>query len=106
MSDQGEKNLFPQNSNLNRGAYKSMENEWADWTDAGYEVKLKVELDPPGSERPDAIFADYEVYNPNSGEKVFERSHEFDNLSSQSFNRVKKSEMKRVTPWVFPKKLN
>lgn len=36
MSDQGEKNLFPQNSNFNRGSYKSMENEWADWTEAGY----------------------------------------------------------------------
>ena len=62
MSDQGEKNLFPQSSNINRGAYKSMENEWADWTSEGFEIRLKVELDPPGSDRPDTISADYEVY--------------------------------------------
>jgi len=93
MSDQGAKNLFPQNSNLNRSAYKTMENEWADWTDQGFEVKLKVELDPPGAERPDTIFADYEVYDPSSGKKVFERSHEFDNKAGQGFDRISKSSM-------------
>jgi hypothetical protein len=56
MSDQVEKNLFPQNANLNRSAYKKRENEWADWTDEGFEVKLKVELDPPDSNRPTDIF--------------------------------------------------
>ncbi|ROQ28849.1 DNA/RNA non-specific endonuclease [Gallaecimonas pentaromativorans] len=55
MSDQGIKNLFPQNSNLNRGVYKTMENEWADWTKEGYEVRLKVKLDPKGSSRPETL---------------------------------------------------
>ena len=35
MSDQGTKNLFPQNANLNRSAYKKKENEWADRLDWG-----------------------------------------------------------------------
>jgi len=93
MSDQGEKNLFPQNSNLNRGAYKSMENEWADWTDAGFEVKLKVDLDPLGSARPDNIKAQYEVLDPSTGEKVFKREHVFSNTSGEAFERVSKSDM-------------
>jgi len=93
MSDQGAKNLFPQNSNLNRSAYKTMENEWADWTDAGFEVKLKVKLDPPGAERPDNIIAEYEVFDPKTGDQVFERQHEFANQAGESFERVSKSDM-------------
>jgi hypothetical protein len=93
MSDQGEKNLFPQNSNLNRGAYKSMENEWADWTEAGYEVKLKVKLDPPGSSRPDNVSARYEVIDPDTSEEVFKREHSFSNNSGEAFERVSKSDM-------------
>ena len=79
MSDQGLKNLFPQDANLNRGAYKSMENEWEDWTKEGYEVKLTVRLDPPGSDRPDNIIAEYQVFEKTSGDMVFERDHRFDN---------------------------
>ena len=29
--DQGIKNMFPQNANFNNGAFKKVENEWADW---------------------------------------------------------------------------
>lgn len=61
MFDQGKKNLFPQNSNLNRGAYKKIENEWADWSNEGFEVKLEVELHPFGVERPTNIISEYEV---------------------------------------------
>ena len=93
MSDQGAKNLFPQNANLNRSAYKKMENEWADWTDAGYEVKLKVSLHPPGSDRPDFIKSKYDVFDPETGKKVFTRSHVFDNVSGEGFDRVPKKDM-------------
>ena len=94
MSDQGEKNLFPQNSNLNRGAYKKMENEWADWTAEGYQVKLKVKLDPPGSDRPANIISEYEVVDPKTGDVVFERRHNFSNNAGEAFDRVNKSDMK------------
>jgi hypothetical protein len=94
MSDQGEKNLFPQNANLNRSAYKKMENEWADWTDEGFEVKLKVELDPPGSDRPTDIFSKYEVIDPKTKKAVFKREHSFANTAGESFNRVSKSDMR------------
>ena len=94
MSDQGEKNLFPQNANLNRSAYKKMENEWADWTDEGFEVKLKVSLDPPGADRPTSIISQYEVIDPKTGDVVFERDHEFSNSPGESFERISKSDIK------------
>ncbi|MGK0272687.1 MAG: hypothetical protein ACI88H_003360 [Cocleimonas sp.] len=83
MSDQGEKNLFPQNANFNRGSYKKMENEWADWTKEGYEVKLKVSLNPPGSERPTDIKSIYEVIDPKNGDVIFKREHLFNNSAGE-----------------------
>lgn len=93
MSDQGLKNLFPQDANLNRGAYKSMENEWEDWTKEGYEVRLTVELDPPGAERPDNVIAEYNVYDKNTGKRVFRRRHEFNNQRGETFERVARKDM-------------
>ncbi|MFM2481393.1 DNA/RNA non-specific endonuclease [Celerinatantimonas sp. YJH-8] len=94
MSDQGLKNLFPQNANLNRSAYKKMENELADWTKEGCQVKLKVVLSPPGAERPKEITAYYEAKNPDTGKIVFRRRHNFNNMSGESFERVKRKDMK------------
>ena len=93
MSDQGEKNLFPQNSNLNRSGYKKMENEWADWIEQGFEVKLKVDLHPPGSQRPTDIISKYDVYDPKTGSRIFRRVHTFNNSAGEAFDRVLKSDM-------------
>ncbi len=71
-----------------------MENEWADWIDEGFEIKLKVELHPPGSERPTDIISEYEVIYPNTGDVVFERDHEFNNRSGEGFDRVRRKDMK------------
>ncbi|CAM3504848.1 DNA/RNA non-specific endonuclease [Parendozoicomonas haliclonae] len=94
MSDQGEKNLFPQNSNLNRSAYKKMENEWADWTSEGFQVKLKVTLHPPGSKRPTDIVAKYTVIDPATGKAVFKRRECFSNTLGETYTRVSKNDMK------------
>jgi hypothetical protein len=93
MSDQGPKNLFPQDANLNRSAYKKMENEWADWTAQGFEVQVRVELHPPGSSRPTDILASYEVIDPATGDVVFDRDVEFANIAGESFDRVSRSDM-------------
>src|SRR5690554_3502548 len=93
MGDQGTKNLFPQNANLNQSAYKKMENEWADWIDEGFEIRLKVELDPPGAARPDNIDVFYEVYDPEINRKVFDREHEFQNQTNEGFDRISKKDM-------------
>lgn len=95
MSDQGGKNLFPQNANFNRGSYKKMENEWADWTAEGYEVKLKVSLDPPGADRPVNIISKYEVTDPNTGRVVYKKRNKFNNSVGQSFDRISKKDMKK-----------
>lgn len=71
-----------------------MENEWSDWTDEGFEVRVSVELVPPGAARPSDIFSEYEVIDPKTGNVVFEREHSFSNQSGESFKRVKKREMK------------
>ncbi len=91
MDDQGVKNLFPQNANFNRSAYKTMENEWADWLASGREVKLKVSLEPPGAVRPDRVLVDYDVMDPKTGKVVFTRAHDFSNAAGEVFERVLKS---------------
>ncbi|TMP86801.1 hypothetical protein CWC05_09975 [Pseudoalteromonas ruthenica] len=94
LKDQGLKNLFPQNSNLNRSAYKKMENEWADWTKEGFKVKLKVTLLPPGAERPTDILCEYEVFDSESEERVYKKDHRFNNKRGEKFDRVDKKKMK------------
>ena len=91
-----EKNLFPQNSNFNRGSYKSMENEWADWTEAGYEVKLKVSLEPPESVRPTDVISEYEVLDPISGKRIYKKEHTFSNQRDQNFARVPKESINKL----------
>ncbi|MET7142455.1 DNA/RNA non-specific endonuclease [Xanthomonas sp. PPL139] len=59
----GEKlNLVPMNSNLNRGAWKSMENEWANALREGKDVKVTIEPVYSGSSsRPDRIVVRYSI---------------------------------------------
>lgn len=54
-------NLVPQDANLNRGAWKRMENEWARALQEGKQVKVDVEvLYPPGNmSRPDVFQVKY-----------------------------------------------
>src|SRR5690554_5855263 len=93
MGDQGTKNLFPQNANLNRSAYKRMENEWADWIDEGFAIKLKIELDPPGAARPDNIEVFYEVIDPKTDKTVFKQDPIFKNQTGEEFERISKKDM-------------
>ena len=54
-------NLVPQDPNLNRGAWKRMENEWARALQEGKQVKVDVEISyPPGTtSRPGAFDVTY-----------------------------------------------
>lgn len=60
---------------------------------AGFEVKLKILLDPSRVARPD-IMATYDVIDPKMGDVVFYRRHEFSNESGEEFNRINKKDMK------------
>ncbi|MFT7059253.1 MAG: hypothetical protein ACJASV_001760, partial [Pseudorhodobacter sp.] len=92
--DQGMDNLFPQDSNFNRGAYKTLENELAGWIAAGGEVRIKVEVDNFVGSRPSEIAVTYEVVNPANGKLVYDRTKSFDNDGAQSFDRVDTTDIK------------
>nr|WP_295831436.1 DNA/RNA non-specific endonuclease [uncultured Azospirillum sp.] len=93
MGDQGLKNLFPQNANLNKSAYKKLENEWADWIDSGYEVNVEIDLYPPGEKRPDNISVHYKVVDPKTGDELLSDGKDFPNKAGQVYNRVPRSDM-------------
>ncbi|WP_020410826.1 DUF4781 domain-containing protein [Hahella ganghwensis] len=91
--DQGLKNLFPQDANLNTGAYKTLENELADWIAAGCNVKINVKLNNYQNGRPTEIEVSYRVFDTNTGKQVHRDIGLFANESNQSFNRLGKAEI-------------
>ncbi|MGH3723707.1 MAG: DNA/RNA non-specific endonuclease [Mycobacterium sp.] len=85
--DQEFSNLFPQELNFNRGAYKTMENEWGALIDRGGEVYARIELIPP-SERPDKVAFEYVVNKAGTDEVVYFNRGTFDNTGGQKFKRL------------------
>ncbi|NVK13221.1 MAG: DNA/RNA non-specific endonuclease [Rhodobacteraceae bacterium] len=88
FGDTPDKGIAPQAGNLNMGAWKTMENEWADWTRMGYEVDFKVDPYPPGAVRPDEFDVQYVVRDPATGRKVYVGKKDFENAPGQKFSRV------------------
>ncbi|UIJ46496.1 DNA/RNA non-specific endonuclease [Sphingomonas cannabina] len=95
MPDQGERNMFPQNFNFNRSAYKTMENEWAAWIEAGATVKVNVALKGGTADRPAQVGVVYEVFN-EAGKRVFKNSELFDNAAGQTFDRVSTADIRKM----------
>lgn len=93
VTDQGLKNLFPQNGNFNVSAYKTLENEWADWIDSGKDVRITVDLTPKGQDRPDRVRVSYEVVDPSSGDVVYDQRVTFRNEAGQKYERVPRADM-------------
>ena len=91
---QGEINLVPQDANLNVGAWKKMENEFADWVNTGKEVNVEVVAKRSGSDRPDTFRVSYEVTDPSSGKVIYENSKRFDNAPGETFDRVSSTDIK------------
>jgi DNA/RNA non-specific endonuclease len=94
MGDQGDRNMFPQNFNFNRSAYKTMENEWAAWIQNGGTVRVNVELIGGGGARPDRVAVSYEVFD-QSGASIFARDARFTNAANQTFDRISTAEIAR-----------
>ncbi|MGO1072365.1 DNA/RNA non-specific endonuclease [Lysobacter sp. CA199] len=88
VTDQGLKNLFPQNGNFNMGAYKTLENEWAAWVDKGMDVRIDIDLTPRDVDRPDRVRISYEVIDPSDGSRVYDQRVAFDNRAGQQYDRV------------------
>lgn len=95
VKDQGLDNLFPQNGDFNISAYKTLENEMADWVEAGAEVRVAVDL-LGGGDRPERVRVAYEVMNPASGDVVYDNNVLFRNAADQTFDRTPSSDMKDV----------
>lgn len=82
--------IVPQASNLNRGAWKKMESEWADWVAEGCRVDYRIAIDPPGAVRPDNFKVVYVVSDPATGEILETRSPTFANVTGEVFDRIHK----------------
>jgi DNA/RNA non-specific endonuclease len=93
VKDQGLKNLFPQNGNFNVSAYKTLENEWADWIDSGKDVHITVELTPKNQDRPNSVRVSYEVTDPVDGHVVYDQRVTFRNEAGQHYDRVSRADM-------------
>lgn len=82
----GDINIFAQDSNLNRGGYKSMENEWARELAKGNDVHVKIDpVYQEGTERPHAIMGEYTITEDGSSSKEYFSSTN-ENLRSEEFN--------------------
>ena len=68
----GEENLTAQSRNLNRGAYKRMENQWASHLEAGEKVFVYVETDQPC--RPE-VYMGYVIYETPEGVRDYDTFH-------------------------------
>lgn len=88
VTDQGLKNLFPQNGNFNMGAYKTLENEWAAWVDKGMDVQISIDLSPRNVDRPDRVRISYDVIDPADGSRVYDQRVSFENRAGQHYDRV------------------
>jgi hypothetical protein len=88
MGDTPDYGIAPQAGNLNQGAWKTMENEWADWIKKGYEVDYQVDVYPPGSVRPDLFRSTYSVKDPKTGEIKYQNRKNFRNRAGETFERV------------------
>lgn len=87
-------NMFPQNGNFNTGTYARIEQEWADWLDAGMDVRISIDLGPEGQRRPDTVALDYEVIDPSTGNVVYDPALTvFDNAAGQVYDTIRRSEM-------------
>ena len=99
VGDQGDINMFPQNGvsmeglkNFNGSAYKSMENELADWVEAGGTVKLDIGFDDFVGNRPGTVEVSYVVTN-DAGKVIYGNDRLFDNAAGQTFDRVPRSDI-------------
>lgn len=88
FGDTPDEGIVPQIANLNRGAWKKMETEWADWVAEGARVDYRIAVDPPGAIRPDNFQVVYVVSDPTTGE-IFDVNREsFANVGGQTFDRI------------------
>ena len=92
--DEGLKNLFPQDGNFNVSAYKTLDNEMADWISVGAEVSVDIRLVDFVDGRPDTVVIEYDITHPNADLSQFDTKDRFSNSANQVYNRVSLDDMK------------
>jgi predicted ribonuclease toxin of YeeF-YezG toxin-antitoxin module len=66
-------NLISQSSDVNRGEYKKMENEWADAIKNGEKVEVKIDVKYEGDDkRPSEIIVQYKIGDGDWEERSFD----------------------------------
>jgi hypothetical protein len=93
FGDTPDPGIVPQIANLNRGPWKTMENEWADWTAQGYQIDYTIDVYPPGATVPDTFEVAYTVTNPQNGAEIHRAFPYFYNQPDQVFTRVPRDSM-------------
>lgn len=88
FGDTADPGIVPQMANLNRGPWRTMENEWADWSRQGYHVDYTVDVYPPGATVPDTFEVVYTVTDPATGRIRYQNTPHFYNQPGQIFDRV------------------
>jgi hypothetical protein len=86
MQDQGSKNLFPQDANLNTSAFKKVENDYAAaLVSSGVEIKFEHSFSNFSGKRPQQIDINSDVYKNG----IFLRSiqQSFTNIRGQTYTR-------------------
>jgi hypothetical protein len=87
VGNQGMKNLFSQSRNLNRSAYKTMENDMARFIDQGNKVEFRhtlADFDQDG--RPGSVLVEYQVIGKN-GQPSLIFKQKFSNEDGQMYQR-------------------
>lgn len=97
FGDTPDAGIAPQASNLNRGPWRSMENEWANWVNKGYEVHYDIDVYPPGAVRPDSFEVSYTVTDPSTGNVAYQNWPSFWNEAGESFDSVRPGNMPDLT---------
>jgi len=96
FGDTPDEGIVPQASNLNRGPWRTMENEWANWVQRGYRVDYSIDVYPPGAVRPDSFEVEYTVTNPATGEVAYRNWPSFWNEAGETFDRVRPGDMPQL----------
>ena len=86
-------NMFPQDANFNTSAYKTMENEMANWIDLGQEVRISVTTAKYDSARPAKVEVSYVVADPDTGKVIYRRQKRYSNDGEQVYKRLSRDEM-------------
>lgn len=93
MGDQGRRNMFPQQGNFNKSAFKTLENEWDDWIKHGYHVDVDIKFQKIVGGRPREAVVRYRVIDPATGALEHSDALLFQNVGGQFYPRVPSSSM-------------